>query len=422
MPEAGLKMRIDFDKSTFYSQNANNRWVVAGREYNYMFDGASKMYRSKAGIVMDPQLDIEKNTTTVIRTTPYIRGPVIVDTYVFDGKVDNIELFPISHTVEIYNATGYYYKYDVRDLTYDGDTFKFDKDTTSMNFGKNMKVEWWEGFRLGWVYKSGSMYVKSEKIDSDYAKFNIRLFDPILEDIRVEECVYKYATEPVKVIKYHMVDYSYDTPVYKEVNEEYACDPKNNTCETKCVDTKIAEYCYTRVVKEIDHYDTTVKIVNESYVEIEQVPYKIIGCEKDGELKRVYNDVYTQLSRQVPIYTTKIIEHESTYSEENDTWSEPWNESIKSISGYTTEYYDGRKIGIEDSAKKEYISEWQNVDNTNKLNEWAVPIGDRNLEEFGDCREYEMNKFKPDGTPICKKTDLMPIFTREESPVAVASK
>ncbi len=74
MPEAGLKMRIDFDKSTFYSQNANNRWVVAGREYNYMFDGASKMYRSKARIVMDPQLDIEKNTTTVIRTTPYIRA------------------------------------------------------------------------------------------------------------------------------------------------------------------------------------------------------------------------------------------------------------------------------------------------------------------------------------------------------------
>jgi len=173
-----LKMRIDEDKSTFYVKNDANRWVVAGREYNKLMDGSSNMYRDRRGITLETLVNNLTNTTTIIRTTPYQRGPVIKDTYFFDGKVTDKELFPIYHKVEVYNATGYYYRYEVRDLTYDGPTFKLDGNQTMQEFGRNMKVTWWDDYRLGWVYKSGSMYVKSEKITSDYVSFNVRLFDP----------------------------------------------------------------------------------------------------------------------------------------------------------------------------------------------------------------------------------------------------
>jgi len=172
-----LKIRIDNDKSTFYVLE-NGRWVVSGREYNKLMDGSSNMNRRTSEIEVLTNIDEIQNTTTITRRTPYIRGPVVVDTWYFDGKLTDKEQFPTEHIIEVYNGTGYYYKYEVRDLVYDGDTFKLDGKQTEMSFGRNMKVTWWEGYRLGWVYKQGSMYIKSEKLASDYEKFNVRLFDP----------------------------------------------------------------------------------------------------------------------------------------------------------------------------------------------------------------------------------------------------
>ena len=170
------RIRVDEDKTTFYVLNENNRFEVAGREFNYLFDGTTKLYRDVSNIEVKTWNDSTK--VWIQRITPYKRGPIIIDTYEFDGSVSDIELFPINHTVEIFNGTSYFYKYSVKDLTYDGPTFKLDGKQTFMSFGKNMKVTWWEDYRLGWVYKSGSMYVKSEKL-SDYEKFDVRLFDPI---------------------------------------------------------------------------------------------------------------------------------------------------------------------------------------------------------------------------------------------------
>ena len=172
------KLRVDNDRSTFYVPHDTMpwMWVVAGREQNKIYDGTSLMNRDTKNIKVETVYDT--NTITIKRTTPYIRGPVIVDTYYLDGTIDDIELFPISHKVEVFNATGKYYKYEVRDLIYYGDSFKLDGKQTSMAFGRNMKVEWWDNYNLGWVYKSGSMYVKSDKLESDYEVFEVRLFDP----------------------------------------------------------------------------------------------------------------------------------------------------------------------------------------------------------------------------------------------------
>ena len=170
-----VRIRVDNEKVTFYTKNDNNRFVVSGREYNKLFDGTKLMYRSAKNVEVDTYIDNISNTVTIKRTTPFIRGPTIVDTYFFDGKIDDLILFPIYHKVEIFNAKDKFYRYEVRDLEYDGPSIKL--NTTSMSFGKNMKVNWQSGYNWARVYKTGILKVQY-KIKSDYEVFNVRLFDP----------------------------------------------------------------------------------------------------------------------------------------------------------------------------------------------------------------------------------------------------
>ena len=147
--------------------------------YRNEFDIKGSYLVEESELFTDQEIsDLKINSSSIRRKTPYIRSPVIIDTWNFDGNIKDIKQFPISHTVEVINGTGFYYKYEVKDLDYSGDSFKLDGSQTHMDFEKNMKVTWWDNYRLGWIYKSGSMYVKSEKITDDYVKFNVRLFDP----------------------------------------------------------------------------------------------------------------------------------------------------------------------------------------------------------------------------------------------------
>ena len=168
-----VRLRVDEDKSTFYVKNDNNRWIVSGREYNSLFDGNSKMKRDLSNTEVTHKLsDYE---FIAIRTTKYQRGPVVKDIYYFQTHTDDVTLFPVSHTVEIINGTGFFYRYEVRNLDYDGESLNL--NSTSMDFGLNMKVEWDEGYRWAKVYKSGILKVQYD-IKSDREIFNVRLFDP----------------------------------------------------------------------------------------------------------------------------------------------------------------------------------------------------------------------------------------------------
>ena len=200
-----VKIRVDNDKSTFYVFE-DSRWRVSGREYNKLLDGTKLMYRKSSGIEIN--YSINDMNVIITRFTPYIRGPKIKDTYVFIGDVKDVELFPISHKIEIFNATGYYYKYEVKDLVYSGETFKLDGTQTIQSFGRNMEVEWWEGYRLGWIYKNGNMYIKSEKIDSDYKVFDVRLFDPVT----IMDYTYDINNNPNGItVGNYTIDYVYNT-------------------------------------------------------------------------------------------------------------------------------------------------------------------------------------------------------------------
>src|SRR3990167_8679921 len=170
------KIRVDSDKSTFYV-NLDGRWIVSGREYNKLFDGSSQMNRRTSDIKVETIIDEDNNRVIIKRTSPFIRGPVIVDTYEFDGNIDDITLFPISHKIEIFNGSGYFYRYEVRDLSYSGVTYRLDGET-ELTFGNNMKLNLHPNYRWAWVYSSGIVKVQYD-LNSNYESFSMRLFDPI---------------------------------------------------------------------------------------------------------------------------------------------------------------------------------------------------------------------------------------------------
>ena len=171
----GVRIRVDNDKTTLYVFE-DSRWKVGGREYNKLFEGTHKLYRDVRNVKIYTIINNTSNTTTIIRETPYKRGPFIRDTYYFKGNITDKKLFPIYHKVEIYNASGLFYRYEVRDLTYLGPTYKL-KGETYLRFGRNVVVKLHPNYRWTWVYKSGIVKAQYD-IKSDYEVFYVRLFDP----------------------------------------------------------------------------------------------------------------------------------------------------------------------------------------------------------------------------------------------------
>lgn len=178
-----VKLRVDYDKSTFYVKLLNEEgqpygnWLVSGKEYNRLFSGTKILNRNTKGITIEQTIDGQD--VKIVRTTPYQKGPVIKDTYTFRGDINSVELFPISHKVEIYNATGYLYRYTVDELKETGIKRKLINELT-LNFGLNMKVELQQGYSwawIGWPYGTDSLSAQYA-IKSDYQVINVRLFDP----------------------------------------------------------------------------------------------------------------------------------------------------------------------------------------------------------------------------------------------------
>lgn len=181
-----VQLRVDEDKSTFYVKLINEngepygRWLVSGREYNRLFDGTTLQYRDKSTITVETFINDDTDEVTIVRTTGYQNGAQIIDTYKFDGNINDVELFPISHTIEIFNAKDMFYRYTLDDLKDTGDRRKL-TDETELSFGYNMKVELEPDYRwawIGWPYGSDSMSAQYD-IKSDYEVFNIRFYDPV---------------------------------------------------------------------------------------------------------------------------------------------------------------------------------------------------------------------------------------------------
>lgn len=213
------RIRVDDDKSTFYVPHEDNSWmwVVSGREYNYLFDGSSRLNRDVSGIKV--RAHYEDDLFIVERVTPYKRGPIIYDKYIFKKDTEDITQFPINHTITILNGQGYFYRYEVRDLVYDGPRRKLNGTETELSFGRNMKVTLNPGYRWSWFYSNGVLRTQYD-IEDNITTFNVRLFDPPpVEKIPVsfiDSCIPKNYTKTETIRECNT------TTVFNEVNQSYS--------------------------------------------------------------------------------------------------------------------------------------------------------------------------------------------------------
>ena len=211
-----VKIRIDEDKTTFYvPSELTGRFVVAGRERSQLFDGTSLMYRDAKNIKID--YTIKDNTTTITRTTPYLRDAIVIDEYFFDGNVENKELVPIYHKITVLNASGKFLRYEAYDLEYDGEREKI--SGTRKDFGKNMSIEWLgENKRWAWLYLNGKLKIQYD-IPSDNEVYFIRMFNPEGEWRPIDKC--KNARKKIPVWKERIIRVTNETTLWENGTFEY---------------------------------------------------------------------------------------------------------------------------------------------------------------------------------------------------------
>ena len=169
-----VKLHVDNYKSVF-SVWEDDKWVVSGKEYSRLFDGVKLSYADKREVTSE----VNGNLVTIKRLIEYKNGAKQINTYSFDGSIDDKELFPISHQIEMFNAKGKILEYTARELLYTGESRIA---TSPESFGHSMKVEW-EGepyihkiYKYKW--KDEAKLTLRYRIESDYEVYKIRLFDP----------------------------------------------------------------------------------------------------------------------------------------------------------------------------------------------------------------------------------------------------
>jgi len=275
------KVRIDVENTkTKYSVYEDDSFILAATEYLNLYDGTTKM-RAKS---RDLSFSIGELSTTLIRTSIWKDNITTIQKYTFNPSIEDVEKIPILNELECINCVGKIVHYEIRGISYDGETKEIN---SPFSFGHNMEIEWQEGNYYSKVFQqavSDKIIIKYRPT-SDYEVYKVRLFDPELEDIK----------------------------------------------------------------------------------EVKPSSFSVI---------------YENLSKQVPIYTKVCT---PTINAKNVSHIE---DCIYEVS-YKTEYYDGKVIGVE-VADKEILG-FVNVQDK-ILSKWSVPIGDRNFEEFGRCRAYEIEK------------------------------
>lgn len=106
----------------------------------------------------------------------------IKEVYEFDGYSDDISKVPLSREVCFTNAKGKIFEYRIADLD---NTFDYRINITSpFEFGRNMKIEFQDGYYLAryynWKTVSNKIRIKY-KIPTDDECYSVRLFDPPIE-------------------------------------------------------------------------------------------------------------------------------------------------------------------------------------------------------------------------------------------------
>lgn len=176
LPSSNVQIKIDKDKATFYV-NESGRFLISGVEESRLIKGSTTQGRRTSDVMI--YNITEDNLVVIVRETPYSNGANIVEKWAFDPTNEDITKFPVYHTIEVYNAKDMFYRYSVRKLSDSGEKRKLPIDATEISFGKNMKITFPLGYNWAWVgYPYTESFSVQYKLNSDYEKFNIRLFDP----------------------------------------------------------------------------------------------------------------------------------------------------------------------------------------------------------------------------------------------------
>jgi len=176
LPE-NVKITVGNTYTTFQVYE-NNSWVTSGQEYSLLYNGTKNLIAESRSI----KTTIDGNMTTIIRTSNFSGGAQVVDTYIFNGSTNDVEMYPISHNINVINGKGKILVYEVTKLGYSGGTVNDIKSPAV--FLHKTKVSWDDGYYYSKLLKltdknEGKLTVKY-KIDSDNYSKNVRLFDPIL--------------------------------------------------------------------------------------------------------------------------------------------------------------------------------------------------------------------------------------------------
>lgn len=305
LQDSNISMKITPTTSTFYV-NESGELIIAGVENVYLYNGSKKL----TATLKEPLQSSQNENIITLQRRTHFNGVLIDEYYKYDITKTNVESFPISHEINVYNASGLILQYQVSKLSYNG---------TSRNainperFGHNMKVTWKEGAYYQKISKTltGTKLTIKYKINTDYEKYNVRLFDPIIL------FNYVYNNIPYNETIYKTVKVNVSEPIY----------------ETKCVTNTFIENG-----SKWDECTTTIKGYKISEITQEVIDYNMTKYKVE-KVKGTIN-----------------------------------------ISGSLI-----TNANVED----------------NKVSKWIVPIGDRNFQEYGKCRQYEIDK------RVCKESELV---------------
>ena len=324
------KIRV-YGDTTKYLSLIDGHWSIVATETNNLFRGTTKLGKSSTNRLTVTDYNYDTNITTITRQLTYRNvgdDPTIIDTYTFYGNTSDIEDVPISHTVDIYNATGLIYEYLVEDLSYDGDTVK---DIESpQEFGNNIKISYDDDYYYSKIYKylletKGKLIVRY-RINSDYESYNMRVYDPpkndwvklveinngLFEDYIEYEITNPMSSDLKTTTKnkqnfdwYYIINkgnvssdrfeicepYTYDTPIYEE--QEYDCSV--NSTKTTCYKSIISSYeqhesCEWKVFNPTDYNFKSKNTYKVRHYINHDIAYGDDSREIDGIIQMAGND------------------------------------------------------------------------------------------------------------------------------------
>lgn len=153
----------------------DEKWVLAATEYVYLYSGTTKLRAISRNLTWYN----DSENLYAVRISEFKDNISTKQTYTFKIDETNIENVPIENKLECFNCENLFVQFEVRDISYSGETKKIN---SPFKFGNKMQIEWLEDDDFSWakVYQqSGSdKIVVKFKADETYEDYYVKITDP----------------------------------------------------------------------------------------------------------------------------------------------------------------------------------------------------------------------------------------------------